>query len=86
MLPDSVFDGDPKDHYINIINGADPEVVSRNIMDYFKKLATYELFIEQKGLESEVESFKYDNIGDIDGRVMDFIIESMANIVASHER
>ncbi len=86
MLPDSVLDGTPEEHYINILKSADPDVVRNTIFDYFRKLAACELLIEEKGLEEELKAFPYDHNSEVEERTRDFVIESMAHIVASHER
>lgn len=87
MLPDSVLDGNPEDHFKeHIIPAADPDVLGNTMFDYFKKLAAMDLFIEKKGLEDELKVFTHDNNSAIEERTRDFVIESMAHIVASHER
>ncbi|MCV6607783.1 MAG: DUF2018 family protein [Campylobacterales bacterium] len=86
MLPDSVLDGTPEEHYINILKSADPDVVRKIVFEYFNRLAACELLIEEKGLEEELKCYPYDKTKEVEERSRDYVIESMANIVASHER
>ena len=60
MLPDSVLDGTPEEHYINILKSADQDVVRNVVFDYFKRLAACELLIEEKGLEEELKIYPHE--------------------------
>ena len=85
LLPDSVFDGDPKKQFFGILSVCDPQAKENEILDLIAQMSQLELFLEEKGLFDEAMRSNYPS-DLMDQKIKNYMIGAMARVVSQHER
>lgn len=83
------FEGTPMDKWKEVILNASPTLVGVELEHLIERLVTYEILLEQNGIEAEEAFWQYchnsDNKSHIEERKNNVVIESMGKILGQYE-
>ncbi|RAX53061.1 hypothetical protein CCY99_06760 [Helicobacter sp. 16-1353] len=81
MYRDDIFDGEPIEHLVKILQNGSPQAIKNSIEALFSEYAILEL-IAEKGLSDEISDIKINYKDHIEVAKQDLAIRLMSNILS----